>query len=121
VRRGDTARALAATRLGIPSRTEPSPRGTVLAAVACPAGISRCSGTLALVAPRHGRLGAARFAVPGGRTVHVAVRLSGPARRLLAHRGQLRVDLVGTVRDAAGHVVRRQRSFTLRARRRAHR
>jgi hypothetical protein len=73
---------------------------------------TNCTGQIALRFKRVG-LGAARFAVPGGRTAAVTVRLTHAATRLLARKPKLAAVATltasanGATRDTSAHVALR--------------
>ena len=90
--------------------------GTVSIGLTCPSADLRCRGTVVLTGPistqanrARGRprnlpltLASASFALPGGRTEPVVLRLTSTARALLVRVGRIRARATITVRDTAG-------------------
>ncbi len=112
-----------------------SASGAVTLKIGCPAGESRCSGSLTLrtlgaVSAGGGRAGSKKasvltlatgtFTVPGGKVKIVTLHLSVKARRLLARAHRLRVRVLIIAHDPAGASHTEQTIAMLRAPKRKH-
>jgi hypothetical protein len=100
--------------------------GVLSAAVACPAGETRCSGRLTFFKDadakakdkrvrREARLGSVAVKVDGGKRQTVRLRLSAAQRALLRSAGRPRISAYAVVRDAAGNTGQARRRSTVAA------
>ena len=105
-----------------------SQSGTISLKVSCPAGVSRCAGTIAVrtlaavVAPGSEShkamiltLASGSFVIAGGRVTTVKLHLTGKARALLARRHALRARVIIVARGASGASHTSQTIVMLRA------
>jgi len=85
--------------------------GAVMVKVTCPAGATRCIGSVTL----RTLLAKANFNVAGGHSETVALHLSAKARKLLARSHSLRVRAIVLAHDTAGVTHTWQATVTVRA------
>jgi hypothetical protein len=95
--------------------------GVASVKIACPAGVTRCRGTITLralgaVVASHSIFGSQAFSISGGATRTVGVRLSSHASAMLAAARSLRARAKIASRDGAGVVHSASWTVTLRAR-----
>jgi len=84
--------------------------------LACPGSEFRCTGLALLRGRGRGQplLALRAFALSGGRTATVNLRLPAARRRLVPRRRRLRVSLTVNARDAVGNAARLSRLTTVR-------
>lgn len=100
-----------------PGRTKLGKRGGVKLTVACPAGESRCDGRLdlrSLMGARSAALGGKLFALAGGETARLTIRLSKANRKAIRRAKRLRAEAVAVAVDAAGNTGTATKAVTIR-------